>query len=72
MDFTCQGCQNRAMGCHATCKKYKSEKAAHEEKRKQKAAELEYRAYYHDRAERLLRIHKSASYANAQRRRFGL
>ena len=54
------------------CKKYKSEKAAHEEKRKQKAAELEYRAYYHDRAERLSRIKKGASYANAQRRRFGL
>lgn len=72
MDFTCQGCPNRAIGCHTTCKKYKSEKAAREEKRKQKAAELEYRAYYHDRAERLSRISKGASYANAQRRRFGL
>lgn len=71
MDFTCQGCPNRALGCHATCEKYQSEKVAHDEKRKQKAAEFEYMAYYYARRERLSRIKKGASYANAQRRRFG-
>ena len=31
---TCRGCQERKLGCHATCEKYLAAKAEYEQKKK--------------------------------------
>lgn len=34
-NFSCKGCSNRKPGCHGKCDKYKREKEAHEERKRQ-------------------------------------
>ena len=44
--FTCKDCHDRKLACHASCEKYKSEKAEYEKRRKERErANWEYNQY---------------------------
>ena len=74
-DFSCNGCTERHVGCHAECAKYKQERAAYEakveQKKKEKKADVDFWCYKQDRYKRLKEYSRQAKSAACYGRRLG-
>ena len=73
--FSCQFCEDRQVGCHSSCEKYKVERQLLDEKNavenRRKKIEADYYNYKRDKEDRLTRHYKHATSAAYFKRRLG-